>query len=158
MVRLREDMKKESADPSSVSRTKVWIRSHTKKNSEPVNTEVSETIEKVKSAEINSPSSSTTNVREDALSKILGPDKPGRLRGMGIGMNISKLVFFQAKEKHVAQMQDQQIQLKDRIIQLENKLDIIMKKKFCKMIRTRMRMTKHLQGVSAPTHQISASY
>lgn len=67
MARLREDMvinisylmwfyvvcsitnifcyqKKNSADPSSVSRVKVWIKAHTKKDGSAINTKVSETI------------------------------------------------------------------------------------------------------------------
>lgn len=39
--------KKESVDPSSISRADVWIRSHIKKNGEPVNMEAKNTIVKL---------------------------------------------------------------------------------------------------------------
>lgn len=67
-----------------------------------------------------SASSSTTSVRDDALSKVLGEDKPGRLRGMGRGMTITKLTFFQTKDKYVAKMQEEHSNMQDRINHLEN--------------------------------------
>ncbi|KAK9929508.1 hypothetical protein M0R45_026604 [Rubus argutus] len=73
----------------------------------PVNIAVAETIDKLKEVESDSPSSSTTNVREDALSQVLGKDKPGRLRAMGRGMTISKLAFIQSRDKHMAMIEEQ---------------------------------------------------
>lgn len=61
--------------------------------------------EKLNKFESESPSSSTTDVREDSLSKVLGQDKYGRLRGLGRGMAISKLAFFQTKDKYTSQME-----------------------------------------------------
>ncbi|KAK9905179.1 hypothetical protein M0R45_000435 [Rubus argutus] len=120
MARLAEDMKKNSSDPSSVSRVKIWIKSRTRKDGKPVNTQVSETIEKLNQIEGISASSSTTSVRDDALSKVLGEDKPGRLRGMGRGMTITKLTFFQTKDKYVAKMQEEHSNMQERINHLEN--------------------------------------
>lgn len=57
-------------------------------------------------------------MREDSLSKVLGPDKHGRLRGMGGAMTISKLNLFQAHDKYVMQMEN-------RIQQLENFVNTI---------------------------------
>lgn len=85
----------------------------------------------MKEADINSSSSSTTDIRDDAVTKVLGPDRPGRLRGMGRGMTMTKLAFFQARDKHVTQMQEDHIYLKDKIVRLENTLNKIMKKKVC---------------------------
>ncbi|XP_012840459.1 PREDICTED: uncharacterized protein LOC105960350 isoform X2 [Erythranthe guttata] len=113
MARLAEDMKINSAASSSVSRVKVWIKSRTKKDGTPVNTTVSETIEKLNEFEIDSPSSSTTNVREDSLTKVLGQDRCGRVRGMGREMTMSKLALFQIKSDYVAEMEE-------RIKKLEN--------------------------------------
>lgn len=57
-------------------------------------------------------------MREDSLSKVLGLDKHGRLRGMGGAMTISKLNLFQAHDKYVMQMEN-------RIQQLENFVNTI---------------------------------
>jgi len=57
------------------------------------------------------PSSTFTNPKEDLLTQLLGPDKPGRLRAMGRGMSMSKLACFQVKTKHMAEMQKNQYQL-----------------------------------------------
>lgn len=50
-------------------------------------------------------STSTNNIREDAVSQILGKDRPGRLRGMGRGATITKLAFLQARDSHVKELE-----------------------------------------------------
>ncbi|CAH9051686.1 unnamed protein product [Cuscuta epithymum] len=120
MVRLAVDMKRASADPSTVSRVKVWIKGHTKKDGTAVNSTVGETIDKLKEIESDTPSSSSTNIREDALSQVLGKDKPGQLRGMGRGATISKISFLQARDKHVVQLKEENVEFRSRIQHLEN--------------------------------------
>ena len=68
-------------------------------------------------------------MRDDTLSKVLGQDKPGRLRGRGRGMTISKLAFFQTKDKYVAKMQEEQNNMQDRINHLENLVNTLVKDK-----------------------------
>ncbi|ONK76164.1 uncharacterized protein A4U43_C03F24610 [Asparagus officinalis] len=75
--------------------------------------------DKLKKIETATPSSSSTNVREDALSKVLGKDKPGRLRGMGRGVTISKVSFLQARDKHVLQLKEENSEFRNRIQHLE---------------------------------------
>lgn len=77
--------------------------------------------------ESDSPSSSTTNVKEDALSKVFGRESKGRIRGMGKGMNLTKLSFLQTKERHVIQLQEEQIVMKDQIKNLEGLIQAFMK-------------------------------
>lgn len=57
------------------------------------------------------PSSTSSNPKDNLLSQVLGPDNPGRLRAMGRGMSLSKLACFQVKNKHMADMQQNQSQL-----------------------------------------------
>jgi hypothetical protein len=66
-------------------------------------------------------------VREDALSQVLGKDKPGRLRAMGRGMTISKLAFIQSRDKHMAMMEEQNTNMQGRIKHLENLVQALMK-------------------------------
>ena len=57
-----------------------------------------------KKIESASTSSSTTNLREDALSVLLGQDKPGRLRGMGRSMTHTKFILSQANQKQTIEL------------------------------------------------------
>ncbi|CAA2998051.1 Hypothetical predicted protein [Olea europaea subsp. europaea] len=61
---------KKSSNPSSIGHKEVWAAAHIKKNGEPICKLVEETLEKLKDA---SPHASNTNIKEDALSKVLGP-------------------------------------------------------------------------------------
>ncbi|CAN7074668.1 unnamed protein product, partial [Brassica oleracea var. botrytis] len=49
MLRLADDMKKKSKDPSKVSRSKVWIAGHTHADGRPVKPQFAETIEQIQS-------------------------------------------------------------------------------------------------------------
>ncbi|CAH9148420.1 unnamed protein product [Cuscuta epithymum] len=119
MVRLAIDMERKSSNPFTISRVKVWIKGHTKKDGTPVNSVVGEIIDKLNMIEIVALSSSLTNVREDALSEVLGKDKPGRFRAMGRGVTISTVSFLQARDKHVVQLKEENAEFRNRINQLE---------------------------------------
>ncbi|XP_012850059.1 PREDICTED: uncharacterized protein LOC105969828 [Erythranthe guttata] len=67
---------------------------------------LAEDMEKLNELESESPSSSRTDIRNDSLSKVLGQDKYGRVRGMGRGMTITKLSLFLAHNKHVSHMEN----------------------------------------------------
>ncbi|KAG7552219.1 Transposase-associated domain [Arabidopsis thaliana x Arabidopsis arenosa] len=118
-----EFQKQESSEPSQVTRLKVWVKSRTKKDGTAVNTQAAETIRKANElAASGDPSSTSTNPKEDLLSQVLGPDKPGRLRAMGRGMSMSKLACFQVKNKYVADMQKNQYQLQKQVQDLQEAL------------------------------------
>lgn len=57
-------------------------------------------------------STSGDNIREDAVSKILGKDKPGRVRGMGRGITATKLAFLQARDSRLEELQTEVQDLK----------------------------------------------
>ncbi|KAL0715881.1 hypothetical protein Bca4012_065203 [Brassica carinata] len=124
MVRLAEDLKKESSDPAEVTRLNVWVKSRTKKDGTAVNTDAAEKIEKANEfiQADDHPGSSSSNPKQDTLTQILGPDNPGRLRAMGRGMSVSKLALFELKSKHVTQMQQTQNQLKQQVHELQEAL------------------------------------
>ncbi|CAA7049992.1 unnamed protein product [Microthlaspi erraticum] len=121
MVRLAEDLKKESSDASDVTRLKVWVRSRTKKDGTAVNTKAADTIKKA-SELVESKTPAATNPKQDLLSQVLGPDNPGRLRAMGRGMSMSKYNCFQMKSKYMTEMQQQQMHLQQQVHDLQETL------------------------------------
>lgn len=67
-------------------------------------------------------SSSTTNLKEDAVSQVLGKDKPGRLRGMGRGVTATKLAFMLARDSHVEKLEASQADLRIKLEELQDVL------------------------------------
>jgi len=64
--------------------------------------------------------SSSDNVGKDAVTQVLGKDKPGRIRGMGRGVTATKLAFLHARDSHVQKLQDTQAELINKIEDLQN--------------------------------------
>ncbi|CAE6074033.1 unnamed protein product [Arabidopsis arenosa] len=123
MVRLTEDMKKESPNPGEVSRLKVWVKSRTRKDGTPVNTNAAEKIRKAADLVNSDAPSSATFEAQDSLSQLLGPDNPGRLRVMGRNMTKTKLACFQVKNKCMAEMQEKQANLQLKVNELQDVIE-----------------------------------
>lgn len=66
--------------------------------------------------------SNSTNPKDDLLSQLLGPDNPGRLRAMGTSMSMTKLACFQVKNKFMAEMQEKQFHLLNKVNELQDEL------------------------------------
>ena len=82
--------------------------------------------EQIKKIETLSQSSSNTNVREDALSVVLGQDRPGRLRGMGRSMTYTKFIVAQANKKQETQLQNRVSDLEKTVLMLQNKVGFML--------------------------------
>ncbi|CAA7036910.1 unnamed protein product [Microthlaspi erraticum] len=95
-----------------VNRSKVWIAGHTHSDGRPVRPEFADTFEQIQTLDSQMDSTSGDNVRENAVSKILGKDKPGRLRGMGRGITATKLAFVQARDSRIEELQTEVQDLK----------------------------------------------
>lgn len=122
MLRLADDMKKKSKDPSKVSRPKVWIAGHTHADGRPVKPQFAETIEQIQSLDSRMDSTSAAdNIREDAVSKVLGKDKPGRVRGFGRGITANKLAYLQFRDAKIAEMKSEIEELKGMVRELAEK-------------------------------------
>lgn len=65
-------------------------------------------------------SNSTISLKEDAVGKVLGKDKNGRVRGMGRGINATKLAFLQARDAHVEKLEAKQAALVTEIEDLRH--------------------------------------
>ncbi|KAG7528501.1 putative transposase Ptta/En/Spm plant [Arabidopsis suecica] len=114
--------KLESGDPSSVTRLQVWIKSRTKKDGTPVDTNAAEKIQEAAKIVGSDAPTFSTNPDEDHLAKLLGPDNPGRLRVMGRDMSKTKLACLQVKNKCMAEMEERQVKLKKQVNDLEDEI------------------------------------
>lgn len=76
--------------------------------------------DKLNNIEREEPSSATSSVRDDALSKVLGKDRPGRLRAKGRGATITKLSYLAARDNHVSQLKEEHSNMRNRVNQLES--------------------------------------
>ena len=72
-------------------------------------------------------STSNTNIREDAVSQVLGKDKPGRVRGV----TFSKLAFMQVRNSHVQQLETKQAELISKLEDLQNVVHDLAGKNVC---------------------------
>lgn len=65
-------------------------------------------------------STSSFSVKEDAVSKVLGKDRNGRVKGMGRGITATKLAFIQARDAHVEKLEAKQAVLVSEIEDLKH--------------------------------------
>ncbi|CAE5962935.1 unnamed protein product [Arabidopsis arenosa] len=72
---------------------------------------------------------STDNVREDAVSQVLGKDRPRRVRGMGRGATVTKLAFSQTRDSHVKKLEASQAELLSKLENLQNVVSNLASKK-----------------------------
>lgn len=52
-------------------------------------------------------STSSVNIKKDAVSQVLGVDKPGRVRGLGRGITATKLAFLSARDSKLADLESE---------------------------------------------------
>ena len=62
--------------------------------------------------------SMTTSPKQDGITQILGPDNPGRLRAMGIGISMIKLTCLQVRNSFVAAMEEKHVSLEKQVYNL----------------------------------------
>ncbi|CAA7014563.1 unnamed protein product [Microthlaspi erraticum] len=122
MVRLAEEMKTASGNPSEVTRLKVWMKSRTRKDGTPVNTNAAEKMKKAAELVDNDTPPSTTNEGEDSLTLLLGPNNPGRMRVLGRNMNKTKLACFQVQHRCMTEMEEKQVHLQQKVKELEDEI------------------------------------
>ncbi|KAH7833564.1 hypothetical protein Vadar_007654 [Vaccinium darrowii] len=77
----------------------------------------------MKKIERDTSNSSSTNLKEDALCKVLGPEKPGHLRTFGKGVTLTKLALLSQLSGHIAQVHEQDAQFKSQVVHLQNTID-----------------------------------
>ena len=70
--------------------------------------------------------SAADNIREDAVTKILGKDKNGRVRGFGRGVTATKLAFLQSRDAKIDDMASEIDELKVMVRDLAGKKVIVL--------------------------------
>ena len=74
-------------------------------------------------------SNSADNIGEDAVSQVLGKERPGRVRGMGRGVTATKLAFLHARDSHVHKLEATQAELINKVEDLQNVVKDLVGKK-----------------------------
>ncbi|KAK9190307.1 hypothetical protein WN943_018911 [Citrus x changshan-huyou] len=82
-----EDIKN---DPSSGTRVNVWLKSRTRKNGQPINAAVAESMKKLEEISAMSIEEDQTSLKNDGIAKLKGDERPGCVKGMGFGVTPSK--------------------------------------------------------------------
>ncbi|XP_074556566.1 uncharacterized protein LOC141812474 [Curcuma longa] len=88
-ARLASMMEETNTTDTPITRSKVWIEGHKKKNGQPSSQAVGEKLKELE--ECPPESLNTTNIAEDAISRVFGKEPRGRVRGMGFGITPSKV-------------------------------------------------------------------
>uniref|UniRef100_A0A803NJ13 Uncharacterized protein n=1 Tax=Cannabis sativa TaxID=3483 RepID=A0A803NJ13_CANSA len=138
-ARLIDELTNDSASKEVPSRVDVWTKAHKKKNGEPVNSDAVKTFEFVEEHRKDTTvSSSTTNVNEDILSKVLGPEKSSCVRAYGRRVAQTKLIIGLMKDgrmtnekmihmEHMIQLEDRYKELKERMSHMDQLIHSLMK-------------------------------
>ncbi|KAF4347187.1 hypothetical protein G4B88_029886 [Cannabis sativa] len=129
----------DSANKEVPSRVDVWTKAHKKKNGESVNSDAAKTFEFVEEhKKYTTVSSSTTNVNEDILSKVLGPEKSSCVRAYGRRVAQTKLTIGSMKDgrvtnekmihmEYIIQLEDRYKELKERMSHMDQLIHSLMK-------------------------------
>ncbi|KAH7838132.1 hypothetical protein Vadar_022434 [Vaccinium darrowii] len=70
---------------------------------------------------------SSTNLKEDVLSKVLGPERGGRVRTFGKGVTLSKLAILSQVNSRTAQLEEGQAALKAQVAHMQNVISELQK-------------------------------
>ncbi|KAH7838554.1 hypothetical protein Vadar_028050 [Vaccinium darrowii] len=87
------------------------------------------------------PKSSSTNLKEDALCKVLGLEKSGRLRTFGKGVTLTKLTVLAQMSGHIVQLHEENAQYKSQVAHMQNTIDELMKNQVSNTAMTEGRQT-----------------
>ena len=69
------------------------------------------------------PKSSLDDLKQDALCKVLGPERHGRLRTFGKGVTLTKLVALSQMNSYIVQMHEENLQYKSQVAHMQNIID-----------------------------------
>ncbi|TYK13531.1 putative TNP1-like transposon protein [Cucumis melo var. makuwa] len=144
-ARLAEEMRKSSSDPSLVTRVALWTKAHKRKDGQPVNSQVAETLERIEQTEAET-TVSTTNVVDDALSKVLGPDR-GHVRGFGFGVTRSKLSLLSQQDHKYKVLEKEYLKMKEEMVEMKTMKD--------EMIEMKALMLSYLKKQTEPSEELS---
>ncbi|KAH7846159.1 hypothetical protein Vadar_010583 [Vaccinium darrowii] len=111
----------------------------------------------MKKIERDTPNLSSTNFKEDALCKVLGPEKNGRLRTFGKGVTRTKLSFLSQLNGHIAQLHEENVQFKSQVAHMQNAIDELKKNQDQNAATTEETPTPHIVSPSRVTTNLNSS-
>ncbi|XP_073016988.1 uncharacterized protein [Primulina eburnea] len=117
-ARLAHIMEKTSSADIPITRTKVWVEGHKKKNGQPSCEAVGEKMKEIEACA--SESQNTTNIAEDAISLVFGKEIRGRVRGMGLGVTPSKFGASLQQNGTIKQLQSMMHNLQQEVQQMRS--------------------------------------
>ncbi|KAF9597451.1 hypothetical protein IFM89_018897 [Coptis chinensis] len=118
-ARVEAKMKKESSDPSSITRSNVWVKGHMKENVKPVNAEVAEKMKTIQEIKDTAAESSSSSLQDDAISQVFGTEHPGHVRGVGFGVTPSQMGILSESKEKVVQLERQVEKLSRKVSSIE---------------------------------------
>ena len=71
--------------------------------------------------------SSTTNVFEDSLTVLLGPERRGAVRGFGRGVNATKLRLIAEKDDNINRLENKCSKMEEQMKNLEATINLLLK-------------------------------
>ncbi|TYJ95916.1 Plant transposase [Cucumis melo var. makuwa] len=89
---------------------------------------------------------STTNVVDDALSKVLGPDH-GHVRGFGFGVTRSKLSLLSQQDHKYKVLEKEYLKMKEEMVEMKTMKD--------EMIEMKALMLSYLKKQTEPSEELS---
>ncbi|KAF7154595.1 hypothetical protein RHSIM_Rhsim01G0043800 [Rhododendron simsii] len=116
-----KEFKKAKKDVASISRAVVWADGHRDKNGKPKNKNVAQKIEDMGKIERNGQNSS--NLKEDAVSKVLGAERNGRVRTFGKGVTLTRLTILSQMNGQFAELCKENAQMKSQMSDMRNTVD-----------------------------------
>ncbi|XP_073058496.1 uncharacterized protein [Primulina eburnea] len=117
-ARLAHIMEQTSSADIPITRTKVWVEGHKKKNGQPSGEAVGEKMKEIE--ECAPESQNTANIAEDAISLVFGKEIRGRVRGMGFGVTPSKVGASLQQNGTIKQLQSMMHNLQQEVQQMRS--------------------------------------
>ncbi|XP_022856847.1 uncharacterized protein LOC111377874 [Olea europaea var. sylvestris] len=124
---MAHDLKRKNLNIKGL-RTRVWTHGHLRKDGKPINEAVAETLRKIEDcAESISDTPAENSIRDDATARILGPERRGRVRGLGLGVTPSKVDGNVQSSEKVRELESKLQTQSVRMEALEEKVEALLK-------------------------------
>ncbi|XP_058187541.1 uncharacterized protein LOC131304339 [Rhododendron vialii] len=134
----------------SISRVVVWADGNRDKNGKPKNKNVAQKIEDMGKIERNGHNS--TNLKEDAVSKVLGAERNGRVRTFGKGVTQTRLTIISQMNGQFTELREENAQMKSQMSDMRNTIDEFKKSQVQNPATTEATPTTPLVSPSVTCH------
>ncbi|TXG61052.1 hypothetical protein EZV62_012415 [Acer yangbiense] len=101
---MLKEAKENGEDPTKVTKVDVWIKGYKSKANKPLCEAVHNILNEIDELHILECPSNDNSFKEDSLTKVLGPERCGRVRGLGFGATSSQtrfIYFFNLEDQFV---------------------------------------------------------